>query len=874
MGARRLNPQTNFYGFPDIPSGYPMLPNWSIVIPINEDVTNLVINPSFETNTTNWTGGSCANISRVTADSNGNYRQYFGAYCVQVTCSFPPSSPRQLIYGAATPLSLTAGVSYAGSAMFISSLAGLTYDFYVATTTGVRISGRRFRSTGFWQRIWFPYTETSTTSRRLYIDSVDPLQSVNTTIKDFFVDGVQFEAIPTGQLIYPTTYIDGDRIGITPNEFPIPYYWNGTPHASTSVRSGATRSGGRIINLRDLGLDIAAVSGLGLTTPQHTSLPYGQLDGEVYQRTQKNARVFSIAGRLTGRSLVQLDNLFAGLSNEVDSDSGPRREPLVMKYQPMDEEEIQTGPELDMIVTYDGGLESTRDNMNSEIFSLNFKQYSPTLLGHTEGVALTANVSVSNAGGVIKRTSNDVWSALGTGTLGAVLAMAQGLDGTIYAGGSFSDAGGTGAQFAAKYNILTDTWSPIQSGGLTDFNADVRAIAVGPDGRIYFGGDFTNVDGIANADGIVVYNPNTDTFAALGTGTNAGGDVYALDFDSLGNLYAGGNFTSMGGVANTDGMARWDGSAWNAMGTGFSGGAAIVMAIEVIGSNVFVGGNFPEMGGVSGTARLARWSIISSTWNAMSTGANIDVYALRGAPNGDLYIGGLFTTLGTVTANYLGRWNGVSFFPVGSPTAITHTIAASVRAIASDRNGVMYIGGDISAINGIALSDSMVLWDGGSFTPLGVDSPGDRVHCLFVTSNGMLFASNAGLGSATAQANTTVTHSGSARTYPTVVIKGPSSGSSRVRMIKNITTKKQIFFNYTIFSGETATLILDPVRLSLRSDFQNNISNLVMSGSSEADFFLIKGDNIISVLIDGSPTALYMFWNESFLSVHDATGKV
>ena len=45
--------------------------------------------------------------------------------------------------------------------------------------------------------------------------------------------------------------------------------------------------------------------------------------------------------------------------------------------------------------------------------------------------------------------------------------------------------------------------------------------------------------------------------------------VYALAVSGT-NLYAGGNFTTAGGVT-ANGIAKWDGHAWSALGSGFAG---------------------------------------------------------------------------------------------------------------------------------------------------------------------------------------------------------------------------------------------------------------------------------------------------------------
>ena len=411
MGARRLNKQANFFGLPDVPTGYSQMPNWSVVVPLLYDETNMVNNPSFEIGDTNYE--HTASGSEILIRSTD--QQYFGAYSLTLSIDTSPGAGgRQgIIYGVITPLSFTSGIDYVISAYFYSAVGGRRFLIGVTPTgSNTLLAQKQFFSTGFWQRIWLVYRETSTNNRRITItnDSVQGIADGASTA--FFIDGVQVCATPSGENPVLTTYIDGDQTGLTPNEFPPPYYWSGTPHLSQSVRSAFTRHGGKIVNFRELGLDHVASTGLGLVVPDHTSLPYGQLDGETFQRTQKNSRIFSLAGRVTGRSIIHLDSLFSSLSNEMDTDSSPRREPLLLKYQPMDEEENPTGPELDVVATYNGGLESSRDNLNTELFTLNFKQYDPALLSHTEGSLLTVNTTITNSDGILRRDQDGSWSRL------------------------------------------------------------------------------------------------------------------------------------------------------------------------------------------------------------------------------------------------------------------------------------------------------------------------------------------------------------------------------------------------------------------------------------------------------------------------------
>ena len=64
--------------------------------------------------------------------------------------------------------------------------------------------------------------------------------------------------------------------------------------------------------------------------------------------------------------------------------------------------------------------------------------------------------------------------------------------------------------------------------------------------------------------------------------------VITLALDSSGNLYAGGNFTLAGGVANTVRIAKWDGSVWTPLSTGLTD-TVLDIAIDK-NDNVYVAG--------------------------------------------------------------------------------------------------------------------------------------------------------------------------------------------------------------------------------------------------------------------------------------------
>ena len=72
--------------------------------------------------------------------------------------------------------------------------------------------------------------------------------------------------------------------------------------------------------------------------------------------------------------------------------------------------------------------------------------------------------------------------------------------------------------------------------------------------------------------------------------------VCALAVSGSGNLYAGGDFTTAGGVGANH-IAKWNGSAWSALGLGDGSGIG-VCALAVASGNLYAGGDFTTAGGV------------------------------------------------------------------------------------------------------------------------------------------------------------------------------------------------------------------------------------------------------------------------------------
>jgi hypothetical protein len=209
---------------------------------------------------------------------------------------------------------------------------------------------------------------------------------------------------------------------------------------------------------------------------------------------------------------------------------------------------------------------------------------------------LYAGGSFYTAGGVganhIAKWDGGVWTNVGVGVYGAgevVYALAMGTNGTLYAGGSFDWADDVHAFSIAKWD--GSAWSDLDMGMFGEFGFSyVYALAVDrSSGTLYAGGSFNQAGGTFNCNNIAKWD---GLLWSDVLGMDA--PVQALALDGANNLYAGGQFTTAGANACNH-IAKWDGSAWTNLGSGMDR-EVYALAVDGASGTRYAGGGFIRAG--------------------------------------------------------------------------------------------------------------------------------------------------------------------------------------------------------------------------------------------------------------------------------------
>ncbi len=229
---------------------------------------------------------------------------------------------------------------------------------------------------------------------------------------------------------------------------------------------------------------------------------------------------------------------------------------------------------------------------------------------------------------------------------------------------------------------------------------------------IHVGGNFLDAGGIPGNSYGAYYDPVTeswlanDPFLPSPNGPEFVAAVGDIDGDSVDDIFAGGSFSQVAG----QGTDNWFGVTSNhrdgphiVLGTGPAGFSSAPLAFAI-------GGSVPR--GPRGNSAAADVSF-------------------------GLYAGGTFTNAGPTVLNYIARWDGTNWQPLG--TGMNGNVRALEFWDARDGNGLMlYAAGDFTQAGGVP-ADRIAKWDGTQWHAVNSDvlnGLNNRVNTLAVWDAG------------------------------------------------------------------------------------------------------------------------------------------
>jgi len=651
--------------------------------------TNLCTNPSFETDTNNWTVDSPTTYAR-TSDP------WAGAFSLQ----WVPSTGKYITYGTSIPFTLAAYANYAMSFYCYSKSAttNSTVTAEVITNVGSAVFAKVVKPlTKSWSRIvlntFVPSSNAGDYKLRISCDT-----------NSLLIDAVQIEQVvqDSANLLGTTnqgatTYFDGSTVGTLSNsQITSPQYtWQGKAHASVSTRSVGAANGGVPIDLQNyLGFTVVGVIGADNPTPNNQIVNYNATDGATLQDILIPPRQVTFVGRISSTDKVSLARKVANFLQYFGRDTVSIRQPKYFIFQHKNNRENIGQP-----MYFSGVITNTANvplsNDLAYTVSITVNMIDPFFYGHNDGFSLSATnlnqtlSSLSYIPDFTTTSSSTVYNFAQSlfDSNGSVRAMVVAPDGTIFIGGDFTSfAGLANSAYIVKYVPSTTTVSVMASSAINALNGNVSALAITPDGAdLWIGGSFTTANGVA-ANYVVRYTVATGVWSTFGTGTGGGVNaaVYTIAIKSK-------RLTSSGGGYPYD---------------------------------VYIGGAFTLSSAPAAMYRIAHTSQTANAWLAFGTGngMNGDVYALTYNNNLDrLYIGGAFTTSQAGVAN---AFTGICYINLSAPT-VTVAFYTGVNVAAggyvysiysSDVDNMLYIGGSFTTtFAGVALlraaSFNGVVWN-------------------------------------------------------------------------------------------------------------------------------------------------------------------
>ena len=359
-----------------------------------------------------------------------------------------------------------------------------------------------------------------------------------------------------------------------------------------------------------------------------------------------------------------------------------------------------------------------------------------TEVGNQDGINRIARVELNGD----LDTTIDPGNGVSGGTVQSILVQP---DAKTLIGGDFTTVDGKILNRIARFNVdgSLDTGFDELIGTM---NGLVNAIQLRENGKIFIGGDFTQVDSQPH-NYIAQLNANGTIDSNFDNQAEPNDEVWAVALQDDGKVLLGGDFIQMNGT-ESDHIARLDpGGALDATFDTSTGpnNSVRTIAVQDDGKVIIAGGFTLEKPSIARkyVARLMSDGSLDTTFDT-SNGPDNWVYAVAGQDE-KVIIGGNFTHIGSIKQNHIARLTSEGFLDA---TFNIGTVAdKKVLAITQQVDGKILIGGSFNKFNDTARNSIARLNADGSldttFDPK--PTPSADLQAIAVQSDGkILIAGN------------------------------------------------------------------------------------------------------------------------------------
>lgn len=188
-------------------------------------------------------------------------------------------------------------------------------------------------------------------------------------------------------------------------------------------------------------------------------------------------------------------------------------------------------------------------------------------------------------------------------------------------------------------------------------------------------------------------------------------------------------------------VKKYNGSTWSTIGPLASSAQTVHSLLKNQYGDLYAGGFFTAINSVT-ASNVAYYN--GSAWQALSGGTSGTVYALTEDGGGNVYAGGNFEYVdGLNPGNNLAIWNGTAWSRVGGGTWGDNP---TVYALVHDKNTSLYVGGSFTALGSASGTSAtgVASYNGSTWTALGTlyeeQTPATIYALSYDSSNAQLYA--------------------------------------------------------------------------------------------------------------------------------------